>query len=68
MQKYKIQTKGKEITLKSNQDIQTIQTSPAMFFITDGDYQIEKCGRVKAFKQINSHIKSLINSWVVNNG
>lgn len=68
MRTYIIKTKGKELTLRSYQNIQSIKTSPALFFVTDGDFQIQECGRVKALKQINSHIKSLLNSWGVNNG
>lgn len=68
MQTYKIKTKHKEYQLKTSNPLSLVKTSPALFFLTDGEYKIEKCGQLNALKQLNSHVKSLINSWSLNNG
>lgn len=68
MQTYKILTKGKEITLRSDQNMQKIKTSPAMFFFTDGEYEIHACGQLNILTTLTSHVQSLLNSWSINNG
>ena len=64
MKTYKIIRKN-EVThvFKSNQSLDFLNTNPALFFLCNGNYQVEKCGNLRAFKLIKSHVSRIINNW-----
>lgn len=68
MQKYKIKTKTKEYKLKTSKPLSFVQTSPALFFLTDGEYEVQKCGQLNILTTLTSHLKILMNSLRLNNG
>ena len=63
MQKYIIKKRGVEYLIRSDQDITGIQTNPALFFVCNGDYQVERCGQLTAFRQLKSHMLNLVKKW-----
>jgi len=67
MKTYKIKTKTKEYHLKTSKPLSFVQTSPALFFLTDGEYKIEKCGQLNIVETLTSHISSLVKGMVTCN-
>ena len=61
MNKYKIMTKTMNKRIKTNLPLSFLQTSPALFFLCNGEYQIQECGQIRAFKLIKSHIMNILN-------
>ena len=67
MKTYKILTKNKHYKLKTSRSLSYIETSPALFFLTDGEFKIKKCGRLNIVEKLTSHLKILMNSLRLNN-
>lgn len=67
MNKYKIMTKTMNKRIKTNLPLSFLQTSPALFFLSDGEYKVQECGQITAIKQLKSHIETIIKKWVLNN-
>ena len=63
MAKYKI-IKDKEVrhVFSSNQSLALVMTNPALYFLCDGNYKVERCGQKLVFKQIINHLSMLINN------
>ena len=52
MKTYKVKTINKEYMLKTSKPLSFVKTSPALFFLTNGEYQIQECGRLKSIKKL----------------
>ena len=64
MHKYQI-IKDKEVrhVFKTDQSLELVKANPALFFLCDGEFEVKKCGQLKAFKLLKNHFSSLINNW-----
>ena len=67
MNKYKIMTKTMNKRIKTSLPLSFLETSPALFFLCDGEYQVQKCGQITAIKQLKSHLKTIIKKMGINN-
>jgi len=67
MKKYEIKKGGVSYMIKSNQNIASLQHNPALFFLCDGEYEINECGQLKAFKHLKSHIRNIAKKLVTSN-
>jgi hypothetical protein len=57
----------KTYKFKSDKTINELSSSPVLYFLSDGDYKVEKCGVLKAFKLIKSHLNTISKLWVSSN-
>lgn len=67
MKKYTIKKGGVSYLIKSDQNIASLQHNPALFFLCDGEYEVEVCGKLTAFKQIKSHMTRISKKLVTIN-
>ena len=56
MKKYEVKKGGVSYMFKSNQNIASLKYNPALFFLCDGEFEVNECGVLTAFKQIKSHM------------
>ena len=63
MKTYKIIKKNEvKHVFKSNQSLELVKSNPALFFMCDGEFEVEKCGQLTAFKLLKNHVSMLINN------
>ena len=67
MYKYQIKKGGVSYMIKSDQNITGLKYNPALFFLCDGDYEINVCGQLTAFKQLRNHIANIAKKLVTIN-
>ena len=67
MKKYKIKKGGVSYMFKSSQNIASLKHNPALFFLCNGEFEVEVCGILKAFKQLKSHMTRIAKKWVTSN-
>ena len=67
MNKYKIMTKTMNKRIKTSLPLSFLETSPALYFLCNGEYKVQECGQKTAIKQLKDHIETIIKKWVMNN-
>ena len=67
MKNYEIKKGGVSYMFKSNQNIASLKYNPALFFLCDGEFEVNECGRLTAFKHIKSHICNIAKKLVGSN-
>ena len=67
MKKYEIKKGGVSYMFKSNQNIARLKQNPALFFLFNGEFEVNECGVFNAFKQLKSHMTRISKKLVVSN-
>ena len=57
--KYKVKMNKKTYEFKSNKTINQLSSSPVLYFLSNGEYEVEKCGQLKAFNYLKSHMTNI---------
>ena len=58
---------NKTYKFKSNKTINQLNSNPALYFLSNGEYQVKECGKLTAFKHIKSHMNTISKLWVSSN-
>jgi hypothetical protein len=67
MKKYQIKKGGVTYMFKSHQNLASLKYNPALFFLCNGEFEVNECGVFNAFKQLKSHICNIAKKWVTIN-
>ena len=57
--KYQIKMNKKTYIFKSDKNINQLNSNPALYFLSDGDYEVKECGQLKAFNYLKSHMTNI---------
>ena len=57
----------KTYKFKSNKTINQLNSSPVLYFLSDGEFKINECGKLKAFRHLKSHLNTISKLWVSSN-
>ena len=57
--KYQLKMNKKTYEFKSNKTMNELKSNPALYFLSNGEYQVKECGKLTAFKLIKSHMNTI---------